>query len=156
MKIQISLREIVNEMPLISDQVDVFLNVVTGELVTVCEEDEFEDDGRESEGEDGQQQIDLELDEIIESDDYIPLPSRHEIHEYKIMESFCLSFPDEKISQDLMAQIRGSGAFRRFNNALRRYDLDQNWYHYRDQAFKQIAIEWMEENEIEFIDDMGD
>ncbi|MHC4632348.1 MAG: UPF0158 family protein, partial [Planctomycetota bacterium] len=47
---------------------------------------------------------------------------------------------------------KGRGAFRRFNDAIRDYGIADDWYKYRDDALKEIAIEWCEENGIEFDD----
>lgn len=86
-------------------------------------------------------------------DDYIPLPSSFDIHEYHIMERFCLSITDDKLRDTMSGSIRGRGAFRRFKDNMRRYNIEEDWYKYRDEALKQIAIEWCEENDIDFTDE---
>jgi hypothetical protein len=62
--------------------------------------------------------------EVISSDDYLPLPSKFDIHEYHIMEEFCYSVVDEKIRRVLSDKIRGSGAFRRFKDAICKYEFE--------------------------------
>jgi hypothetical protein len=44
----------------------------------------------------------------------------------------------------------GSGAFGRFKDAIHYYDIAEDWYKYRDNALRQIAIDWCQENNIEF------
>ena len=48
--------------------------------------------------------------------------------------------------------IKGSGAFRRFKDAVHHYGIADDWHKYRDDALKQIAIEWCRENNVEFSD----
>ena len=70
------------------------------------------------------------------------------------MEDFCIAYPNEAMSEDLLDLIRGSGAFRRFKNYINRYGIEQDWYNYRDNAYKEIAIAWLEENGITYTDDL--
>jgi hypothetical protein len=49
--------------------------------------------------------------------------------------------------------IRGRGAFQRFQNAVNALGFEKKWSRYRDQAYEKIAREWMESNEIAFIDE---
>jgi hypothetical protein len=37
-----------------------------------------------------------------------------------------------------------------FKDTLRRYRREKDWYAYREEALRQIAIEWCEENGIEY------
>jgi hypothetical protein len=88
------------------------------------------------------------------SDDYIKVPDQFDAHEYDIMQQFCLSIKDKRTSDDLLELIEGSGAFRRFKSAIIRRGISQNWYDYKDQAYKEIAIGWLESNGIAYADDM--
>ena len=62
---------------------------------------------------------------VLSSDDYLEIPSQFDIHEYEIMERFCLSVPDVEISDVLLRKIRGSGAFHRFKNTIYRYGIEK-------------------------------
>jgi len=88
-------------------------------------------------------------------DDYLKLPSKFNVDEYEIMERFCLSIPNEKISNVLSDMIRGSGAFRRFKDLIYRYDIEKDWYKFRDEAYKEIAVSWLESNDFAYTDDMN-
>ncbi len=68
------------------------------------------------------------------------------------MERFCLSIDDAEMSDALCDLIKGSGAFRRFEDALYHHGIEKDWYSYRDNALKEIAIDWCRENDIEFDD----
>jgi len=91
------------------------------------------------------------LDVIVNWQDYIELPGKWKINEYNIMENFCGSIRNEKISNALYYAIRGRGAFRRFKDAIIRFGIEENWYRFREEALKDIAIRWCERNDITFI-----
>ena len=59
---------------------------------------------------------------------------------------------DEKTREILYTLIKGSGAFGRFKNAIHIYEIAEDWYKFRNDAFKEIAIEWCRENNIEYDD----
>lgn len=92
--------------------------------------------------------------DILFGDDWISLPSKWDIHEYSIMERFCLYKVDDKLSDEMYYTIKGSGAFRRFKEALDKYNLHDDWYNYKSLRFKEIAIEWCEANNISYEDDL--
>lgn len=83
-------------------------------------------------------------------DNYISFPTQYDIHEYSIMERFCLSIEDDDLREIMYSSIKGSGAFRRFKENIFTYAIENDWYKYRDAAYKEIAIEWCKDNNIEF------
>jgi hypothetical protein len=111
----VSLRELIDELKIVTDEHHVFLNKVTGEIVTLTDEDisAVESGDNTQERQDWEQEVFEQAKEVLASDDCLELPSKFDIHEYKIMERFCLDFTDERISDELLDKIRGSGAFRR-------------------------------------------
>ncbi len=88
-------------------------------------------------------------------DDYLKLPSKFDIDEYEIMERFCLSISDEKISDVLLGKIRGSGAFRRFKDTIYRYRIEEDWFRFRDEAYKEIAVSWLESHGFAYTNDIN-
>jgi hypothetical protein len=66
------------------------------------------------------------------------------------MERFCYSVEDEAIRDDLCHAIRGRGAFRYFKEKIHDYGIAENWYRYRDEALREIAIAWCAENGIPY------
>lgn len=78
------------------------------------------------------------------------LPGQFETHEYKIMEDFCLEFEDRKIGEEVLRQIKGSGAFGRFRNAINSIGIEKAWYGFRGSEFEKIAIGWLEEEGIAY------
>ncbi|GHU68045.1 hypothetical protein FACS1894184_09110 [Clostridia bacterium] len=60
---------------------------------------------------------------------------------------------DPHKSDMLAVAIQGKGAFRRFKDTMRYVGLEDEWYRFKDAAYKLKAIEWCDENEIPYIDD---
>lgn len=165
----VSLRDLVDELQILPNEATSYLNIETGKIITVTDDDvamaemesEFEEEMEEAIDDTGGEVLDLEAEyyeevkRILAGDaDYLKLPSRFDIHEYEIMERFCLSVPDGKLSDVLLGKIRGSGAFRRFKDTIYQYGIEDNWFKYRDEAYKEIAIAWLESKGITYSDDM--
>jgi hypothetical protein len=83
-------------------------------------------------------------------EEFVQLPDQFDIHEYQMMENFCLAFENRQAGQQLLRLIKGSGAFRRFKNAIYEMGVDKAWYEFKSNALEKIAIEWLEENEIPY------
>jgi hypothetical protein len=88
--------------------------------------------------------------EMLNSDDYLALPEKFDIHDWQIMDDFCRSVQDTRLREQLLGLIRGRGAFGRFNAAIGSLGIEQAWQHFHNRVLEQIAIEWLEENEIPF------
>jgi len=91
--------------------------------------------------------------EVFESGDYVQLPEKVDIHDWQIMDEFCLSLRRADIRDELYDLIRGRGAFGRFNSAIRRLRLENDWHDFRNRAYEEIALDWLKENEISFVRD---
>ena len=157
MKAIVSIKDVVNEMDVPSEEDSAFINRHTGELVTLsieelsaAEEDDDIDDYPE-----WQKEMIIKAKEVISSDDYLPLPSKFDIHEYHIMEDFCCSVMDDEIREGLLDKIVGRGAFRRFKDAIKSHGLEEEWYSFRQEALEKIAIDWLERNELSYTKDKG-
>ena len=138
-------------------EVQPYLNRITGEFGIVTSEDTlFLDDPDDlSEYPEWQQEAFLKAEEITSLPDvWLPLPSQWDIHEYSIMEDYCYSVNNPQIADELFRAIRGSGAFRRFKNTLYRHNLEDDWFAFRTSAFKDIAVNWLDANEIPYVDDV--
>jgi hypothetical protein len=150
--IVVSLQDMVDAMDMQSDELHAYLNKVTGELITVTTEalsavEEGEDWDEEPQW---QQDILEDARQVFASDDYLPLPSQFEIHEYNIMEDFCESLEKPRLRDEMISRIRGSGAFRRFKEGIHYHGIQEDWYRFRQQALEEIAIGWLEDNDIAY------
>jgi hypothetical protein len=130
-----------------------YLDKRTGEIVMITnqEMEAAEEDELVSEYPDWQRESILKAREITNSDEiFIALPDQSDIHEYKIMEDFCLEFEDRRTGEDLHRLIKGSGAFRRFKDAIYSKGVEKAWFQFRQMEFERIAIEWLEEEGIPY------
>ena len=155
MTVRVLLREIIDGMQLQSDEMSAYLNIKTGQVVPVSAEDlmaaEFgETDAAEADWEVAAAEI---ARAVAAGKDYIALPDRFEIEEYRVMERFANELTDASASQRLQRAIHGRGAFRRFKDAVQDLGLAQQWYAYRDRALEAIAIDWCDANGIAYTKD---
>jgi Uncharacterised protein family (UPF0158) len=152
MPIPVPLQDVVDEMDSLTDEATAYLNRGTGELYTIRVDEldlvEHEDDPGDLP--DWQRETLSKAREIVDSEDWLPLPNKFDIHEYAIMQEFCLSVDNPRLKDELLNAIRGSGAFRYFRDTIRRHAIQEAWYQYRHDAFEKKAIEWLEENGIAY------
>jgi hypothetical protein len=155
MKAIVSIKDVVNAMDGLSDEHSAFLNRYTGELVTLSDEEisAAEEDDNVDEYPELQKDMIIKAKEVISSDDYLQLPSKFDIHEYHIIEEFCCSVEDDKTRELLLDKIRGRGAFSRFKDAIHKNGIEEEWYRFRQEELKKIAIDWLEVNQISYTKD---
>ena len=152
MATEVPLRKILEAMDWQSDEMAAYLNKKTGEVVAVSDEDLAEAETGDDVG--GRAEWEAQAIEIaravLTGQEYLALPDRFEIDEYRMMERFALSVVDAADSDRLQRAIRGSGAFRRFKEAVGDLRLAEEWYAYRDSSYEEIAVEWCQANEIAY------
>jgi hypothetical protein len=148
----VKLQAVVDEMDTLSEELHAYLNTQTGKLITISSEElKSAEAGADIESYSDWEKTAIQTaQEILESDDYLPLPSKFEIDEYSIMKRFCNEIKDAELSNELLFQLQGSGAFRRFKHAIDRYNITNDWYRYRQTALEKIAIDWLESNSISY------
>ena len=83
-------------------------------------------------------------------DEYIALPTKYYIDEYNMMEGFIETIKDERLYNQLYIAINGQGAFRRFKDTCINFDIIDDWYKFRDEKYKELAINWCKNNNIEY------
>lgn len=154
MTISVKLESIVEFMEAQSDFTTSYLNRESGLLYTISDED-FE---HAEENEDWEDLAEWETEnieiakEILETDMYIPLPDLYAMDEYAIMERFVRTVKDEATREDLVAGMQGQGAFRRFKETVYANHLEKKWFLFRDDAIREIARDWCQENDVMFSD----
>ena len=106
MTLPVSLQAVIDEMDTFGDEFHPYLNPLTGELVTLrdeeiqaAEQDEALDDDSEWEPDEIQTARD-----VVSSADDVPLPSKFEIDEYAIMQRFCCAVEDADLRRELQDQ----------------------------------------------------
>jgi hypothetical protein len=152
MSLPVKLQDVIDAMEAAGDEHSHYLDKRTGEifLVTSEEMEAAEEDELVSEYPDWQREGILKAREILQSNDFVALPGQFNIHEYKIMEDFCLAFADRQAGEQLLRLMKGSGAFRRFKNAIQSMGASEAWYEYRRTEIEKLAIAWLEQEGISY------
>ena len=115
------------------DEWNYYLNKKTGEIVEIQREylsiaEESEDDDDLGEYQDWEQDAIWEAVAVLENwGDYVELPDKEEVNDYRIMENFCYSQEDNKLRNKLCYAIDGKGAFRRFRDAINYHGIENDW-----------------------------
>ncbi|MBS8080024.1 UPF0158 family protein [Streptococcus suis] len=95
------------------------------------------------------------LEEEIEEDvagRFVGLPTYYDFNPYTFMELYISDLTDGDLSGRLSRAIRGRGAFRRFKNELERCDRLEEWYVFEAQCYKELVLEWCQENKIAIVE----
>ena len=120
-----------------------YLNIKNGRVFVSTESGIFYIDDAEKLDED-----------ILYTDDIISLPEKYEINEYKIIKDFIETIKNNQVKNQLSIVIQGNGAFRRFKDSCINFDIINEWYKFRDNAYHELAKEWCTWNNIDFVDDV--
>ena len=120
MSVIVSLSDVVEHMEMTGDEATSYINPKTGELIMLTDEVVALAEDPESAADAPQWQKDLlpKAREVLESEDFIPLPSKFDIHEWSIMDRFAESLTDSAMSDELDVALHGRGAFRQFKDAV--------------------------------------
>ncbi len=149
--VAVSITDVVDAMEITSDDSSAYLNPNTGEIVHIGGEDRslLEDEDLDEEHLPQWQRKTLpKMREVMESDEFLVLPSKFDIHEWEIMNRFVLSQSSQGRREELLDAIHGKGAFRVFKSTIYRMGIEQQWFAFRQKAFEEIAQEWLEEHGI--------
>lgn len=131
----VTLSKIIEGLEMVDNIVDCYYNPEKDEifLSNIGEYEELSED---------------EMDELFEKSKI--LPTKYEINEYQIMVNFIDTINNLEIKNKLQNLIQGKGAFRRFKDYCFEANIIQDWYDYKEQKYKEIAIEWCEQNELKY------
>ncbi len=146
------LRDLIDGIDFQSDESTSYFNIRTGEVVTLSEEDMgyADDDYPLEDAPEWMSDVAELAKDVLESGDYIELPSQWDVHEYRIMEDFCLTQTSGDTQSQLLRAIKGRGAFRRFKDTAFDTGVIDEWYAYKDKRFEEIAIDWCKEHNIDY------
>jgi hypothetical protein len=147
MSLAVKLKDVVDALDATGDEQRHYLDRRTGEIVMISNEEmeAAEEDELISEYPDWQRETVLKAREILASEDFVEPPDPSDIHEYKIMEDFCLTLKNRRVGEELLRSIKGSEAFRRFKSAIYSLGIEKSWYQFRRKELEKIAIQWLEE-----------
>ena len=131
----VTLSKIIEGLEMVDNEIDCYYNPENDEifLSNIGEYENLNED---------------ELDELFEKS--IILPTQYEINEYQIMVDFINTINNLEIRNNLYRLIQGKGAFIRFKDYCIEVNIIQDWYNYREEKYKEIAINWCKENELKY------
>ncbi len=150
----------------VRDTFDYFLDLGTGEVVTLSEEivralrlrlsdddsDEVEDDIEYIEFDEEPEIPDWMTDEmeiileilLDESGRYIRIPEREKRVAYQSMIDFIDTVEDSLLKEELSSALNGKGAFRKFKHVLVKVPRERKrWHGYNAKAMKKESVEWL-------------
>jgi hypothetical protein len=154
MAIKVSLSQVVEALELASDEMSWFVHKQTGQVVMVSHEVmRLAEDDAEADLRDWQEEELRVTRDVLDSTDWLGLPSKFEVHEWEIMSRFAQSVAVAAQREEVLDAIHGSGAFRQFKSTIRRLRLEDAWFSFRDSAFEEMAKSWLEDHSFEIDDD---
>ena len=132
---KVKLSEVIDALDFTNDEIEYYYNPDNGEIFmsNIGDFENLDED---------------ELDELFEKS--IMLPTRYDINEYEMMEDFTETVEDTRLQNQLYISLNGSGSFRRFKDTCINFDIIDDWYKFRDEKYKALAINWCKDNNIEF------
>jgi hypothetical protein len=150
---KVKLSEIIDVMQTPAQDGRSYLDLETGEVVTVMEE-EFDaarsDQPVESFPDWDQGPIAIARDVLGKPGQYLELPTSSRDKELQLMNRFRESVADPLVSEALKDAIEGDGAVRGFKNVLFKFGLGNKWFSFRSGEYKAMAVGWCEEKKIEY------
>ena len=139
-KVTVSIEYIADAMEAIMDGWEQYLNMETGEIVSLS-------DGTWIERDD---EAEVLAEEIDTTDKYVRLPNQYDIHEYEIMEEFAYATPNPRYQEKLLRVLRGRKPYRNFKDEINRLGVSESYYAWRLISLCKKAKNWCEENEVPY------
>lgn len=139
-QLKVQLSDLMEGIEFQSDDMQVYLNTKTGEVVYVSDEDKRAVNDDLENYPEWQWDSIKAAEEVIYEDYFEFFPSKYDINEYQMMEIFSESIEDGKIKKALLKAINGRGAFRKFKDEIFEQGVRVEWYDYRDQCLKVKII----------------
>jgi Uncharacterised protein family (UPF0158) len=155
MAAEVELDAIIEALEMADDSISSYLDVETGEVHSITEEefDLAEDPQTAIEDLPNWQREAVTLARGIQKQEgkrYMALPDKFDVHEWAMMDRFSMTLRDAQMRNDFHGGIRGAGAFRLFKHLLTEYDLWDAWNRFKQVELRQMAIEWCKENGITY------
>jgi len=148
---RVNVGAIVEGLEMQSDDMHSFLHRPTGRVVTVSDEALAAAEDDDEEWVTAEELADARR-IVTAADEYLALPDRFDIDEYRIMERFARNIVDDRARDDALTALRGRGAFRYFKDTVYRLGLIKSWYAFRDECYREVARAWCETHGVEYDD----
>jgi hypothetical protein len=148
---QVKLEDIIEGIQMSNNECQSYLDLYTGRIEYLDDQTEWAMNDDPTRLPDWQRPL-VEIARQIEADEdgerFVPLPNQFDVHEWQMMADFAQTVEDDAVRCQLSDACRGSGAFRRFKDAAHRLGVEAQWFAYRDEQYRQCAIDWCEVNDL--------
>lgn len=151
MSLPVKLKDVLEAMEPLADEWHAYIHRNTGEIISFSDEEAMMAEDGESEMPEWFAEEAPKVREALSSEAYIELPGKFDFHEFSVMKRFALSLSDP-VRERLLQAARGRGAFDRFKRIIREENVEEQWFDHRDQALKDLAVEFLEAEGILFVD----
>jgi hypothetical protein len=153
MAIPVALRAVIEALDMQGDLSNAYLNRSSAETLMLSHEEiemaQTMSPEELAERPEREREVIAQATKVRGSADYLKLPGKFELHEWRMMEKFCHAHTDRSRQEALLDAIHARGAFRRFKNALDASELNE-WYYFREAEFSRLARNWLESNRIAY------
>ena len=172
-RVKVDVPELVAAFETNSPEMEHFLDLQTGQVVTVTEDDQraisdFEEEVEIQEDEDPKAKFEAWLEDydcpdwqvdsirdafLVETEfgaRFIRVPKQESREGYSDMSDFAETVQDERLRDLLSVALNGKGAFRRFKDVLCDYPEErERWFKYEEQQATKRVLDWLESEDIE-------
>ncbi len=153
MSLPVKMKEVLESLIYTEDDCTTYINKVTGELATIS--DEESNHAHEELDETAPEWIIAgrpRVKQILESEEFLEMPSKFDLHEDNMMTSFCETVEKEDVKNYLLKTLKGNHAVDNFNQSIEKFDLGKKWITHRDNSMKEIAVKFLNDHSIPFVD----
>jgi hypothetical protein len=153
MSLPVSLNAVADEIEILNEQSVAYINRRTGELFRLSDEEIALAEDEDPEGGDlPEWQADMipKIREILDSDEWVELPTSFDVHEWEIMRRFGDAIGNPDAAQQISRAIHGGGAFRAFRATVERLGLRDQWFEFKRRAVLEIARDALEDLDIPY------
>ena len=151
------LADIAEALEMMRDGVQGWLDRQTGNVVLLTEEEllaaEHGDEDRPAWMDDDETPRLILADEDAGGGRFVLLPDAFELDDWSTMAEFARSWEDHERAAALDDAIRGKGAFRRFRDCIHEFGIEQAWYAFQREAYRDVARQWCADHDVEPTDD---
>jgi hypothetical protein len=155
MPARVKMSDLVDGLEAQGDETHAFLDRQTGEVLLLMDEDLGADD-EEEEGDLSDcgewERESIEQAKAVQADEggrFLALPDRFDVNEWEMMRDFAMALEDDSQAESLQNAIHGRGAFRYFKDRVHEFGLADAWYKFREEQYRQVALDWCEANGVD-------
>lgn len=136
----IELDKIIDCIEAAGDIENFYLNKYSGEILSVLQDDSCMDE----------EYRDFVYSKLDMYDTWIEIPGQRELNEYNIMKSFAQNLTNNEQKSKLLYALKAKKPFRMFKDEINYLGIANNYYSYRREKIRLIAIKWLNDYELSY------